>query len=153
MADENLFPNQTATAGQDGIALALSGGGYRAMVFHVGALIRLNEAGLLKKLALVSSVSGGSLTSGALAIAWPELDFQGGIARSLEPLVQRVRKVADTTVDVGSVLRGLLLPGSIGDRVAVDYDELLFHGKTLQDLPDEAGAPRFTFNATSVQTG
>jgi hypothetical protein len=32
---------------EDGIGLALSGGGYRAMVFHVGALIRLNEVALL----------------------------------------------------------------------------------------------------------
>ena len=30
-----------------GIALCLSGGGYRAMVFHLGALWRLNELGLL----------------------------------------------------------------------------------------------------------
>ena len=28
---------------QEGIALCLSGGGYRAMLFHVGAIIRLNE--------------------------------------------------------------------------------------------------------------
>jgi hypothetical protein len=28
---------------EDGMALCLSGGGYRAMVFHVGGLIRLNE--------------------------------------------------------------------------------------------------------------
>ena len=34
---------------EDGVALAVSGGGYRAMVFHVGSLIRLNEVGLLKK--------------------------------------------------------------------------------------------------------
>jgi predicted acylesterase/phospholipase RssA len=42
---------------RDGIALALSGGGYRAMLFHTGALIRLNELGLLKQLTRVSSVS------------------------------------------------------------------------------------------------
>ena len=55
---------------KDGIALCLSGGGYRAMLFHAGSIWRLNELGLLKKINLVSSVSGGSITSGALAVAW-----------------------------------------------------------------------------------
>ncbi len=48
---------------EDGIGLALSGGGYRAMVFHVGALIRLNEVALLRKVKRISSVSGGSIKS------------------------------------------------------------------------------------------
>ena len=34
-------------AEEQGIALCLSGGGYRAMLFHVGAIIRLNELGYL----------------------------------------------------------------------------------------------------------
>jgi NTE family protein len=42
------------------------------------------------------------------------------------------------------------LPGSISDHVAGKYDSLLFHGKTLQDLPDE---PRFVINATNIQSG
>ena len=35
---------------EDGIGLCLSGGGFRAMLFHLGAFIRLNELGLLAKL-------------------------------------------------------------------------------------------------------
>jgi hypothetical protein len=46
---------------EEGIALCLSGGGYRAMLFHLGGLWRLNELGHLPKLARVSSVSGGSV--------------------------------------------------------------------------------------------
>ena len=53
-----------------GIALCLSGGGYRAMLFHLGALWRLNELGYLPRLDRVSSVSGGSITAGALAHGW-----------------------------------------------------------------------------------
>ena len=45
-----------------GMALCLSGGGYRAMLFHAGCLWRLNELGLLSSLKRVSSVSGGSIT-------------------------------------------------------------------------------------------
>jgi NTE family protein len=49
-------------------ALCLSGGGYRAMLFHVGAVWRLHEAGQLHRLGRVSSVSGGSITAGVLAL-------------------------------------------------------------------------------------
>ena len=34
---------------QAGIGIALSGGGFRAMLFHAGALARMNELGLLSK--------------------------------------------------------------------------------------------------------
>ena len=60
-----------------GIALCLSGGGYRAMIFHVGVLWRLNEAGYLPRLARVSSVSGGSITAGVLGLKWSRLAFDG----------------------------------------------------------------------------
>ena len=55
-----------------GIGLALSGGGYRAALFHMGAMRRLFELGVLQdpEFRTVSSVSGGSLASAALAQAW-----------------------------------------------------------------------------------
>ena len=37
------IPDDAGTQPKAGIALCLSGGGYRAMVFHLGALWRLNE--------------------------------------------------------------------------------------------------------------
>jgi len=52
------------------VGLCLSGGGYRAAVFHLGSLIRLNEAGLLRRLRTVSSVSGGSIIAGLLGLRW-----------------------------------------------------------------------------------
>jgi NTE family protein len=36
-----------------GLAICLSGGGYRAMMFHVGALWRLHELGFLEEAQLV----------------------------------------------------------------------------------------------------
>lgn len=38
-----------------GIALCLSGGGYRAMLFHAGSVWRLNDAGMLPQLDRISS--------------------------------------------------------------------------------------------------
>src|SRR2546421_12827219 len=55
---------------EDGIALCLSGGGYRAMLFHLGAVWRINELGLLPRLARISSVSAGSIVSGVVGIKW-----------------------------------------------------------------------------------
>ena len=49
-----------------GLALALSGGGVRASVFHCGVLQRLALDGLLEKTTFVSSVSGGSLVTGLI---------------------------------------------------------------------------------------
>ena len=43
------------------IGLALSGGGLRAMIFHLGALTRLARQSLLEDITFISSVSGGSL--------------------------------------------------------------------------------------------
>lgn len=138
----------------EGVGLALSGGGYRAMVFHVGALIRLNEVALLRKIKRISSVSGGSITAGVVATSWKDLKFTGDIATNLDIVVDRVRAMADTTVDAGAIIGGILLPGSISDRVAKAYDDVLFKGATLQALPDDtkAGNPHFVFNATNVQT-
>ena len=58
------------------MAFCLSGGGYRAMVFHIGVLWRLYEAGLLRGIKRISSVSGGSITAGLLALKWRELSFE-----------------------------------------------------------------------------
>lgn len=137
-----------------GIALCLSGGGYRAMIFHLGALWRLNQLGFLKKLARVSSVSGGSITAGVLALAWKNLTFdQAGVATNFEDLVIRpLRKFANNTIDQGSIIKGILLPRhSISDEVTEAYREHLFGNATLQDLPDDHG-PRFVINATNVQS-
>jgi NTE family protein len=137
---------------EDGIGLCLSGGGFRAMLFHLGAFVRLNELGLLSKLDRVASVSGGSIAAGALAVAWNNLTFDvSGVATNLleevaAPLLALARRRIDTT----AIALGLL-PFVHASRVASRaYDKFLFHGKTLQDLPV---SPRFSFTATSLQSG
>jgi hypothetical protein len=49
------------------IGLCLSGGGHRASVFSLGALLYLVDANRHYDIKAISSVSGGSLTSGFLA--------------------------------------------------------------------------------------
>lgn len=135
-----------------GIGLCLSGGGYRAMIFHLGSLLRLNEAGLLSRIERFSSVSGGSITAGVLGLKWSRLGFDNGVAtRLIDEVVAPVRAMAHQSIDVSSVLMGTLLPGTISDRVAKAYRDHLFGEATLQDLPDDP--PRFVINATNVQSG
>jgi NTE family protein len=138
---------------QAGIALCLSGGGYRAMLFHLGALWRLNELGFLPRLAQISSVSGGSITAGVLGVKWPRLAFgANGVAASLDAeVVQPIRALASLTIDEGAIIEGIVLPGSIADKVADAYSRHLFGNATLQDLPPDP--PRFVINATNVQSG
>ncbi len=137
---------------REGTALCLSGGGYRAMVFHAGVLRRLNEARVLSRLDFVSSVSGGSITAALLGLKWSRLAFDPAAPGDfIRHVVEPIRGLADRTLDVAGVLSGIVLPGSsIADRVARAYEEHLYGGATLQDLPD---SPRFVINATSVQSG
>lgn len=136
---------------EDGFGLCLSGGGYRAMLFHVGALVRLNELGFLPKLQEVASVSGGSIIAGKLALAWPKLTFVDGRATNFEELVASpILAFARVGVDVRAVLYGLLPGHDAGDYIAAAYDRYLFQDATLQDI---ASSPRFTFMATNLQTG
>jgi NTE family protein len=136
---------------EQGIALCLSGGGYRAMLFHVGTLYRLNEAGLLPQLSRISSVSGGSITAGVLGLKWSQLTFNNEVATNFEAEVVRpIRGLASKTIDAISIIGGVLLPGSVADKVAGSYRRFLFGNHTLQDLPD---SPIFVINATNVQSG
>ena len=125
------------------------------MIFHLGALIRLNEAGLLSKLKRISSVSGGSITAAMLGLRWNQLGWGTlGIAKNLDSeVVAPIRELAGKTIDAESVIVGMLTPGTISEKVARHYDEQLFHGATLQALPTDQDGPRFVINATNVQSG
>ena len=141
------------TKPKDGIGICLSGGGYRAMLFHVGALWRLNEVGLLARADRISSVSGGSITAGWLALLWakrgwgsssiPQDDFRYHFAGGL-------RWLAAHLVDIPSIIRSFAPCHNVGQEVAQCYDRYLYQGATLQDLPDK---PRFVFNSSNLQTG
>lgn len=136
---------------ESGIALCLSGGGFRAMMFHAGALRRLNEGGYLRSIDRISSVSGGSIIAGALGLNWSKLNFNNqGVAANFDDLIVKpIRTLAAHTIDVGSVLTGAFGFGSVADKVADHYRKHLFGHNTLQNLPDK---PRFVFNATNVQS-
>ena len=137
----------TARPLDPGIGLALSGGGYRAALFHVGAIVRLYEFGLFGDLARISSVSGGSVAAGRLAVVWDKIASREAL---FVHFVNPLRELASKTLDRSAILRGLVFSGTVSDVVARKLDEALFGGASLQDLPDW---PMFTINATNLESG
>jgi NTE family protein len=149
---------------EDTMGLCLSGGGYKAAVFHLGALIRLNELGLLLGLARISSVSGGSITAAWLGAKWEELaaskDPSTSAARDFDALIKRplLKFALEADIDASSIIGGLINPKETGaEKLSDAYGKHLYGGLTLADLPapkDGRGrrrAPSFKINATSFQ--
>jgi NTE family protein len=133
----------------------LSGGGYRAMLFHLGALWRLNEWGYLPELARVSSVSGGSIVASRLGARWSELGFDSaGVAGEFKREVSEpIRELGARTIDSRAIVVGLATPGSISRHLARAYRRHLLGTATLQDLPRDGQGPWFIINATNLQSG
>jgi predicted acylesterase/phospholipase RssA len=68
----------------------LSGGGHRACVFALGALLYLAEARKTKDVASIASVSGGSLANGVIA---QEVDLAASSADEVERVVARTARL------------------------------------------------------------
>ena len=52
------------------LGLALSGGGFRASLYHLGLVRFLRDAGLLSQVSHITAVSGGSIIAAHLALHW-----------------------------------------------------------------------------------
>src|SRR5437868_1799312 len=50
--------------------LALSGGGFRATLYHLGLIRLLRDAGILQNVSHITSVSGGSVIGAHLGLNW-----------------------------------------------------------------------------------
>ncbi len=139
------------------IGLALSGGGYRATLFALGALWRLNELGYLPKLTRITSVSGGSIVSALLAQHWHELlfDTETAVASNFNEVVaRRVQAFCSKGLDVVATMRGLFsFRDTVADKIVKAFDKRLFHGLKIAELPFGKNIPEFIFYATNYQTG
>lgn len=130
----------------EGIGLCLSGGGFRAALFHLGSLRRLDELGILSRVTMISSVSGGAIVAAHLAEKlgdrWPE---PGGRVPDWEAAVALPfrEKVASLNLRTRALLRG---PRSAADRLAGLFTEHITE-KKLSDLPPR---PAFFFGATEL---
>jgi NTE family protein len=144
--------------GRQGVALCLSGGGFRAALFHLGALTRLNEIGLLGSVDVVSCVSGGSIVGALLADRlldrWPAegevIPAEEWRTRVVEPLTAFTGQDLRT----GPILRQLM-PWNLG-RLGAGPQALAAHYRRgitnlrLSELPER---PRFIFCSTDLVFG
>ena len=130
------------------IGLALSGGGCRAALYHLGVLSYLHRAGLLSKVKYLCGVSGGSLVAAHVAHNW-EAASSGGCEEftdSLKPLIEMCQ----------SDIRGRILRRTLflrGQRVKY-FERILnefFGGKRLSEVP--ADAPDVALLATNMTDG
>jgi len=130
------------------IGLSLSGGGFRATLFHLGAIRRLNEFGITTKLTTVSSVSGGSILNGFLA---SRLDppLSAGVADYENSVSQPMRGFC--ALDIRRWIALEKLPW-MHNSVALgkEYDQHLTLGKKLAQI---SPAPAHIFCSTDLAYG
>ena len=65
-------PSVNGTLPMPKLGLALSGGGFRATLFHLGVVRFLRDAGALRDVTDIASVSGGSILAAHLVLNWDQ---------------------------------------------------------------------------------
>ncbi len=126
-------------------ALWLSGDGYRAALFHLGALTRLNELGLLAQVGTVGAVSGGSIVAALLAtrVPWP---IHGTYRDWPERVAEPLRAIARRNARARAILRKPF-PGAAAEAAL----EERYARELVVSLGGESrSGPRFVFGASGL---
>jgi len=136
------------------IALALSGGGVRAMAFHAGVLRFLAERGQMERVGRISSVSGGSLLAGVIfskaGMKWPTSK------EYLETVYPAVREILLNKDLASASHKRLLWPSNwryLFQRVRIiaqTIQQVWNINETLRHLP---ARPVWDLNGTAAETG
>lgn len=135
------------------IGLALSGGGVRASVFHLGILSRLALDNLLEQITFISTVSGGSLVTGLIYSIndnkWPTSN------EFLDKCILQCRYyLTQTDLQKEITKRTLLHPWSLLTGRANVVSQCMSKSwkieANLNELPAE---PRWIINATAYESG
>ncbi len=138
-----------------GIALCLSGGGFRAALFHLGAVRRLYELGLLDTVRTIAAVSGGSTIAAYLAKHCDQWRNRALSTDEWERMIAApFRSIASRNLNTIPVLVGWM-PWNLTNNAGVIALANAFEARgvtrqTTDQLPDE---PRFLFEATDLVTG
>lgn len=134
------------------IGLALSGGGIRAAIFHLGALQYLAEARLFRRIANISTVSGASIAIGIVLGAngnkWPR---EGDFITKVQPKIRQL--ILENNIQRAALQRLPFSPRHWRHRVTllakILEEKWHIHG-TLQDIPT---FPYWEINCTTFETG
>jgi len=123
------------------VGLALSGGGSRAIAFHLGCLRALSDRGTLRRVQVLSGVSGGAVI--AAMYAYGREDFAAFEGRVIDllltGLVGRIALEFLSPTFLGSlpwmVASGVAATGASGLRLAAGLVERLLWPRTLGKRP------------------
>src|SRR2546425_6770532 len=139
------------------IAVALSGGGFRASLFHLGVLRRVAELGWLSRVDSISGVSGGSIIAAFAALRWSDTLSAGGDGAAFDKVIAVPFVNAITARSfIGDWLRrvALMAPRRVLDatftRTAAFGDVLgglLYENRLCTDLPE---SPYVVLEATNL---
>ena len=149
-AEDKYLPDP---ARNGGLCLALSGGGFRATLFHLGSIRRLNELALLGSFQSISSVSGGSIMSLCLADAMIQIPPDTGKPlRNFDEIANKVREITSFSLRRTVVLKKVI-PWNwfrgLAELIAHEFAERI----TKSSVADLPGYPRFIFCATDMAFG
>ena len=118
------------------IGLALSGGGFRATLYHLGLVRFLRDADILSQVTHITSVSGGSIMAAHLALNWDRYtgstkDFDQAASQLLAGLRVRVHtasKVAEVDASGVKLANGIFLPAELVVWAAGAFDRYVVDG-------------------------
>ena len=141
------------------IAISLSGGGYRAAMFHLGTLSYLNRIllpngkSLLEVVNTISTISGGSITG-----LWYMMHVCKGeeIDTCFKDLFQILCNVDLPQSVLNSFLEEKNTNDSLIRETILFYDEVFFHGQTfglLMDSVERFHIHHFCANGTDFSNG
>jgi predicted acylesterase/phospholipase RssA len=103
-----------------GIGLALSGGGFRATLFHLGVIQLLRRARILPQITHVVSVSGGSIVAAHVALNWDA--YSGQDDQKFEKAVRRLTEFVGKDIRNRIAWRAMLrLPFQICPSIAKKF--------------------------------
>lgn len=136
------------------LALAFSGGGFRATLTALGVLRLLADAGLLERVRYTSSVSGGSIAHGLFARHYPELEQQQFAPEALDQLVivPTIERISHDSLFWAMILN---LWRTWGAKTRTHLLARLFDKWFFDELPlsELSRSCRFIFNASNLTTG
>ena len=141
------------------IGLALSGGGFRASIFHLGVIRRLEELGIMRRVHTISAVSGGSIIA-----AYYVIEMEKRLRQRREELADDLEKLDQARLEIFEEIadcffqaldhnlrsRALVFSPfyhpilwikslwptlSRSDIMQKEYDRWFYHNETLDQMP------------------
>ena len=144
------------------IGLALSGGGFRATLYHLGLTRFLRDAGILSQVTQITSVSGGSIFAAHLVLNWDRYngsprEFDAAASELLSvvrlDLRNRITRRFPLTIPFRWPLRLLGVSNRKLTRTGLLeylYEKYLYGDTSLFQLPEK---PQLHILATNLSEG